>query len=90
MSKITLYTATTCVKCPAAKKILVEVVRELNLKEGVDYEIKNIDEGNNLIEALQKQVASTPSLLIDDELIYNGEVSNKLELLEMLKEKFKK
>jgi len=89
MARIALYTATTCVKCPAAKKILVEVVHELNLKEGADYEIKNIDEGDNLIEALQKQVAATPSLLIDDELIYNGEVPNKDELLEMLKEKFK-
>jgi len=90
MSKIILYTATTCVKCPAAKKILGEVVRELDLREGYDYEIKNIDEGDNMIEALQKQVAATPSILIDDELFYNGEVPKKEELLKILKEKFKK
>lgn len=88
MPKIILYTATTCVKCPAAKKALVGVVKDLDLKEGVDYEIKNIDEGDNLIEALQKQVAATPSLLIDDELMYNGEVPKKDELLKILREKF--
>ncbi|CEG12137.1 Glutaredoxin 2 [groundwater metagenome] len=90
MSKIILYTATTCVKCPASKKILGEVVRELDLREGYDYEIKNIDEGDNMIEALQKQVAATPSILIDDELFYNGEVPKKEEILKILKEKFKK
>lgn len=90
MANVILYTATTCVKCPAAKKVLAEVASILNLKEGIDYEIKNINEWDNLFEALQKQVASTPSLLINDELIYNGEIPNKENLIKILKEKFKK
>lgn len=90
MPKIILYTATTCAKCPIAKKILEDVANELNLKKNYDYEIKNIDENDNLIEALQKQVAATPSILIDDEIIYNGEIPKKEELLKILREKFKK
>lgn len=85
MSKIILYTATNCVKCPAAKKVFAEVAKDLNLKECVDYEIKNVDEEDNLIEALQKQVAATPSLVVDDEIVYNGEIPKKDELLKILK-----
>ncbi len=90
MSKVILYTATTCTHCPAAKKIFKEIVNELNLKEGIDYEIKNIDEGDNVYEALQYQVASTPSFVIDEELFFSGEVPKKEELLKILKENFKK
>jgi len=84
MPKIILYTSMHCVKCPEAKKILKEVVAELNLK---DYEIKNVDDEDVMIEALQHQVAATPSLIIDNELIYNGEIPDKNELIEILKTK---
>jgi len=88
MAKIVLWTAKTCVKCPAAKKIFKEIAQELNLKEGIDYEIKNIDEGDNMIEALTYQVASTPSFVIDNELFFPGEVPDKDELKKIIKEKF--
>jgi len=90
MSRIVLYTATTCTHCPAAKKIFKEIIAELNLKEGIDYEIKNINEGDNMIEALMHQVAATPSFVIDGELIYSGEVTKKDELIKIIKEKLKK
>lgn len=90
MPRVILYTATTCTQCPAAKKIFKEIVNELNLKEGSDYVIKNVDEGDNMIEALQHQVAATPSFVIDDELYSSGVVPKKSELLEFLKEKFGK
>jgi len=81
MKKITLYKATHCPRCPEALKILKEVVTELNLKEGIDYEIKNIDDEDAMLEALQHQVASTPSFLIGDELLYHGKVPKKEELI---------
>ncbi len=90
MAKIVLWTATTCTKCPVAKKIFKEIAQELNLKEDVDYEIKNVDEGDNMIEALTYQVAATPSFVIDGELFFPGEVPDKNELTKIIKEKFKK
>ncbi len=41
--KAILYTATSCPKCPAFRKILREVAEELNLKEGKDFAEKLID-----------------------------------------------
>lgn len=85
MAEIILWTATNCVKCPKAKEIFKEVVKELNLKEGIDYEIKNVDENDNMIEALMHQIASTPSITIGNEIIYNGEIPNKGHLMEIIK-----
>ncbi|MFH1424809.1 MAG: thioredoxin family protein [archaeon] len=87
MAKLVLYTASNCPNCPKAKAVVAEVAKELNWKEGVDYESKNIEDGDNLVEALMHQIASTPSILINNEPVFRGseEIPTKEQLLEKLK-----
>lgn len=84
MKKIILFTSKNCPRCPEAYKLLKEVADLLRLKEGKDYEIRNIDEEENLLLALQYQVASTPSFVIGDEAIFIGEVPTKEELIKAI------
>lgn len=81
MKKIILYKSSNCTKCPQALALLNEVVSELNLREGLDYEIKSIDEEDAMLEALQHQIAATPSFLIGDELAYHGKVPKKESII---------
>lgn len=83
--KLILYTAKNCPKCPTAKKIVKEVADELDLKENVDYAVKNIDEDDNLVEALTYQVASTPSVVVHGKAIYRGDIPKKEDLIKKLK-----
>lgn len=87
MVRLILFTAKKCPKCPAAKKIVEDVVCELNLKPEADYILLNIDDDENMITALQYQVASTPSVVIDGEPICVGQVPDKSVLLKKLKGK---
>lgn len=80
MVRIKLFTATKCPKCPEAKKIVEEVANDLS----IEYEIVNIDEGDNLIDALQYQIASTPSIVIDELAEFIGVVPTKEELIQKL------
>lgn len=83
--KLILYTAKNCPNCPSAKKIVKEVAQELDMREGIDYVIKNVDEENNMIEALTYQIASTPSIVIDGKAEFRGEVPKKEDLVKKLK-----
>ena len=69
-----------------AKKIVEEVTSALRLKKGVDWEILNIDEEDNMLTALQYQIASTPSILIDGEIFCAGEAPDKEALIDKLKD----
>ena len=80
MARLKLFTATKCPKCPEAKRVVEEVAKDLNL----EYEIVNIDEGDNLINALQYQIASTPSIVIDEQAEFIGVVPTKEELIKKL------
>ncbi|ODS35479.1 hypothetical protein BEH94_06560 [Candidatus Altiarchaeales archaeon WOR_SM1_SCG] len=85
MVKLILYTGTNCPKCPAAHEIVEEVANELGLVYDRDYVVKNIDEEEVMIEALQYQIASTPAIVINDEAVFIAEVPTKEELLDKLK-----
>ena len=85
MTKLILYTGTNCPKCPAAHKVVEEVANELGLVKGRDWNEKNIDDDEVMIEALQYQIASTPAIVINDEAAYIGDVPTKSELMEKLK-----
>jgi predicted thioredoxin/glutaredoxin len=77
--KLIIYTTKTCIKCPSAKKIAKEVAKELKLKyEEKDMEICTLD-------ALQLQIASTPSIVLDDEVLFRGCVPPKEELIREIK-----
>lgn len=83
--KLILFTATNCPKCLSAKKVVEEVANELKMKLDQDYQILNINDNENLITALQYQIASTPSIVIDEEAAFTGVVPSKKELMEKLK-----
>lgn len=83
--KVRLFTSTSCPKCPKAKDVLKSVAGELNLSHGQDYEIINIDDGDNLIEALKYQVASVPSFVIDEQAEFISTVPSREDLLEKLR-----
>jgi len=72
--KIRVYYGKQCPRCPAAKKVCKEVAEEKN----IEYEEVDIEE--HMIEALQKQIAATPSILLDDEVIFRGEIPTKEQL----------
>ena len=83
--RLILFTATNCPRCPAAKSLVEEITKELGMENEKDYKILNIDDEENMILALQHQIASTPSIVIDDEPIFVGKVPTKEELIEKLK-----
>ncbi len=120
--KLILYTGILCPKCPAARKVVREVAKELGWKEGKDFVEKLIDgkdlkpgegelEGEKYffvnspeeitpektpaalvgedfsLEALTYQVASTPSIVIDEEAVFVGETPSKEELLKAIRER---
>jgi glutaredoxin len=73
--KILVYYGKNCPKCPAAKKVCQQVAKEKKLQ----YEEVDIEE--HMIEALQMQIASTPSIVLDDEVLFRGEIPTKEELV---------
>lgn len=83
--KVRLFTSTSCPKCPKAKEVLKSVAGELRLSQGQDYEIINIDEGENLVDALKYQVASVPSFVINEQVEFISTVPAREELLEKLR-----
>ena len=79
--KLTVYTGVNCPKCPPAKELCKEVAAEMN----IDFVEMNIQE--NMIEALQNQIASTPSIMINDEVIFRSEPPTKDLLLEEIRKR---
>lgn len=81
--KIILFTKENCPNCPLAKKIVNEIASELNI------EIENVNIDENVIEALQFNVASTPAAVLvkenDYEVLFRSEVPSRKELIEMIK-----
>ncbi len=78
--KLIVFTKKDCPNCPLAKKIAKEIAEELNL------EFEEIDIEEDLITALQYNVASTPSIALEDEVLFRGEVPTKEELKTKIKE----
>ncbi len=77
--KITIFTSTTCVKCPAAKALVEEVAKETNT------EIEYVDIEKDLFRALENQIASVPAIMVGSEVISKGTVPTKEELFAALK-----
>jgi glutaredoxin len=79
--KLIVYYGKNCPKCPMAKKIAKEVA---GLKK-LEYSEKDIEE--NMIEALQLQIASTPSIVLEDEVIFRSEAPTKEELIKEIEKR---
>jgi glutaredoxin len=78
--KLIVFTKKDCPNCPYAKKIAKDVAEELGL------EFEEIDVEKDLITALQYNVASTPSIALDEDVLFRGEVPTK----DILKEEIRK
>jgi len=79
--KLTVFTGPNCPKCPPAKEVCQGVAESL----GLEYEEINIEE--RMIEALQMQIASTPSVVIDDDVVFRSVIPSKDQLLEEIKKR---
>ena len=78
--KLSVFTGKSCPKCPAAKELCEEVAKE----KGYEFEVKDIEE--NMFDALQLQIASTPTILIENEVLFRSEPPTKDELLKAIDE----
>jgi glutaredoxin len=76
--KLTVFTGKKCPKCPMAKELCQEVADELKL------EYQEIDVEDNMFEALQNQVASTPTILFEGNLLFRDAAPSKDELLKAI------
>ena len=81
MAKITIFTGKTCPKCPAAKAVAEQVSKET----GCELEILDIAE--NMVIALQNQIASVPTILVNDEVVFRSEVPTREALTELVNKK---
>ena len=78
--KIQVY-ATYCARCISFVRNLEEAIKELNL----DEKIEKID----LDTAIKMNIRSSPTLIINDEIKYSGDVLSVEELKSLLKENIK-
>ena len=79
MSKLIVFVKKDCPQCPLAKQIAKEVAEEL----GLEYE--EIDIEKDMITALMYNVISTPSIALDEEVLFRGEVPTKEKLTKTIK-----
>ncbi len=71
---VTFFKSRNCPKCPKAEEVVKEVLKEFN---GV--ELREVFIEDNPEEALMYQVVSTPSIAINDETIFFGEIPTREE-----------
>lgn len=80
--ELKVFTLPTCPSCPVAKMMASEIAQKL----GIQYREVNMATEKGLNEGLVYDIQSTPSIVIDDEVITRG----RLVSLEKLEEEVKK
>ncbi len=80
--ELKVFTLPTCPTCPIAKKLTSQIAE----KFGVAFKEVNMATKEGLKEGLSHGIQSTPSIVIDDEVIVMG----RLISLERLEEEVKK
>ena len=78
MSKIVKILGTGCPKCKQTMAIVTDVVNENN----IDARIEKVED---IMDIMKYNVMSTPSVVIDEQVIIKGRVPSKSELIEILK-----
>ena len=81
--RISLFTLPSCPKCPEARRVLEEVAQT---RDDVTLEILDMSSPENMTTALMLQIASTPSICIDDDVVAIGDVPSIDELNRLLDE----
>lgn len=72
---VKIFTTPTCPRCPEAKAVVKEIEKKY------DIGVEEIDLSQDLITGLQYQVASAPSIAINDYIVARGSVPRKDELI---------
>jgi glutaredoxin len=76
--ELKVFTLPTCPTCPIAKKIASEVAQ----KFGITFREVNMATDEGLIEGLVHDIRSTPSIVIDTEVVVRGRLMSRDKLEE--------
>ena len=81
--KLTLFVSPNCPKCPLAKDVVERARKE---KSDLEVEIKDVTTEEGYLDALMYNISSTPAIVVEDKVLYQGEVPTLAELLAKLNE----
>ena len=84
--ELKVFTLPTCPSCPAAKRIASEVAQ----KFGVAFKEVNMATQEGLNEGLAHDIKSTPTIVIDEEVIVRGRLISKERLEEEVRKRIQK
>ncbi|MDI6847103.1 MAG: thioredoxin family protein [Candidatus Bathyarchaeia archaeon] len=84
--ELKVFTLPTCSGCPVAKMIAFEVAQ----KFGIAYRIVDMATDEGLNEGLAYDIRSTPSIVIDEEVIVRGQLISKEKLEEEVRKRLEK
>ena len=74
--ELKVFTLPTCPTCPIAKKLAYQIAE----KFGVTFKEVNMATPEGLREGLRYGIQSTPSIVIDDEVIVRGRLVSREKL----------
>jgi glutaredoxin len=84
--ELKVFTLPTCPTCPIAKLVVSEVAQKL----GIAYREVNMATKEGLDEGLTHEIISTPSIVIDKEVIVRGRLISREKLEEEVKTRLEK
>ena len=74
--ELKVFTLPTCKDCPAAKRVSKEMADQY----GLTYVEVDISTPDGQLEGLMHQIMSTPSIVIDEEVVARGKLPSRVEL----------
>ena len=77
--EVMLFTKMDCPNCPQAKRIIGDVASELG--DRILVKEYDLDDEEDLLTALQNQIMSTPSVVVDERLVSVGRAPTREELI---------
>jgi glutaredoxin len=84
--ELKVFTLPSCPTCPLAKTIASEVARRLN----ISYKEVNLATEEGLQEGRAYDIVSAPSVAIDDEVMFRGQLVSRERLEEEVKKRLEK
>lgn len=84
--ELKVFTLPTCSICPTAKQI----AREVAQRYGLTYREVDMNTKEGLDESFAYQIMSTPSIVLNDEVIVMGRIISKEKLEEEVRKRIEK
>ena len=84
--ELKVFTLPTCPTCPVAKKLASDIAK----KFGIAFKEVDMATEQGLKEGLSYDIQSTPSIVIDDEVIVRGRLVSRKRLEEEVKKRIKR